>query len=284
MSGAATAGDYNSLPDILPTELSEYPLKEFVAMFCDIGRIFRSRQRDPNIASTLTELEWETELKFVRLFREFFGDIPMVTEEHMNRLGRTIPGTGPISAVLDPLDGSLSYMSGSPRYTCTMAVKKHGSPIFGLVYRPATEEVFLAVAGGGAYRGRERLYAPLVSRRSPLVSVKSQIRDVPEVAALTRRLRAAGYHTERMESTSLKLCWTAQRRRAGIVKSLRSRHGVLCDWGTAAGLLICQEAGLRPLTLDGGMWRPATGGLMVGEGPHAAHAAGLYAERASDAR
>ncbi|MFI7020002.1 inositol monophosphatase family protein [Streptomyces sp. NPDC050164] len=256
-------------------------MREFIAAFCDIGRAFRSRQRDPDIASTLNELEWEAELQFVRLFLDFFGDIPMVAEEHMNRLGRTIPGTGPVSAVLDPLDGSLSYASGSPRYTCTMAVKKHGIPVFGLVYRPATEEVFLAAAGGGAYRGGERLSASAASRRSPLVSVKSQIRDVPEVAALTRRLRAAGYHTERMESTSLKLCWAAQRRRAGIVKSLRSRHGVLCDWGTAAGLLICQEAGLRPRTWAGGAWRPATGGLMVGEGPYTA---GLYAERASDAR
>lgn len=281
MSEPAAAIDYASLPEILPEGLTDHPVKEFIAAFCEIGRTFRSRQHDPDLASSLSALEWEVERKFVQLCQGFFGKIPVVAEERMNRFGRTIPGTGPVSAVLDPLDGSLSYASGNPRYTCTIAVKKHDSLLFGLVYRPATEEVYLAAAGGGAYRGSERLSASAASRRSQLVSVKSQISDVPEVRALTRRLRAAGYRTESMESTSLKLCWTAQRRRAGIVKSLRSRNGVLCDWGTAAGLLICQEAGLPPRTWAGKAWRPTTGGLMVGDG---LRAAGLYTERTSDAR
>lgn len=245
----------------LPAELSGLPMEEFVTAFEAIALTWSDRQRCI-VSAELPNAEWDVERSFVRLIRDVLGPVPIVAEERMNRFGTIVPGAGSLSVTLDPLDGSRSYARGSSRYACSLAVRKGASILFGVVYRPATDQHYVAVAGGGAFRGSTRL-----SRRggSRVVAVKSQIAHLPEVRAITGRLRSAGYRTERLESTSLKLCWTAEGRRAGVVKVLRLGGGALRDWGTAAGLLICQESGLRCLTWSGAAWTGTDGGLVVGD-------------------
>lgn len=50
--------------------------------------------------------------------------------------------------VLDPIDGTKSFISGVPLYTTLVAVLKDDQPLVGVIYSPATNEIVYAAAGG----------------------------------------------------------------------------------------------------------------------------------------
>lgn len=52
--------------------------------------------------------------------------------------------------VVDPIDGTVAFMKGKPWWTVALAVIEDGIPTAAVVYAPALNESFEAVAGGGA--------------------------------------------------------------------------------------------------------------------------------------
>jgi histidinol phosphatase-like enzyme (inositol monophosphatase family) len=50
--------------------------------------------------------------------------------------------------VLDPIDGTKSFISGIPLYTTLVAVMKDDQPLIGVIYAPATGEIVYAAVGG----------------------------------------------------------------------------------------------------------------------------------------
>jgi histidinol phosphatase-like enzyme (inositol monophosphatase family) len=49
--------------------------------------------------------------------------------------------------VLDPIDGTKSFITGVPLYTTLVAVMQGESPALGVIYSPATDELVYAIAG-----------------------------------------------------------------------------------------------------------------------------------------
>ena len=211
----------------------------------------------------VSELEWELERRLVSGLTAALGPCPVLAEEHFARHGAEIPGRGRVRLVLDPLDGSASYARGSDRYAVSLAVLVDDRAVLGLVQDPVRDRLFSAVAGGGAWLDGAPLPADPAPAGRRVVVVKRQHLGRPDMAAAVDRL--AGYRLERMECTSIKLCWVAQGRRAGLVKWLSRSNGVLLEWGTTAGLVICGEVGLRPQRLSGRPWRGEDGGLVVAD-------------------
>lgn len=57
--------------------------------------------------------------------------------------------------LVDPIDGTTNFLSGLD-YTITIALRRGDKTICGLVYNPVADEMFTAVAGGGAFlNGRQ---------------------------------------------------------------------------------------------------------------------------------
>ncbi|QDS99666.1 histidinol-phosphatase [Adhaeretor mobilis] len=76
---------------------------------------------------------------------ERFPDDGIVGEEY----GETL-GTSAYRWVLDPIDGTKSFISGVPLYTTLVAVMEENEPLIGVIYAPATEEMLFARTGGKA--------------------------------------------------------------------------------------------------------------------------------------
>lgn len=57
------------------------------------------------------------------------------------------PGTSGYRWVLDPIDGTKSFITGVPLYTTLVAVMRDDQPVLGVIYAPVTEEILYAVAG-----------------------------------------------------------------------------------------------------------------------------------------
>ena len=52
--------------------------------------------------------------------------------------------------IIDPLDGTMNYAHGYPRFCVSIGIERAGSPSLGIVYDPLLDECFSATRGEGA--------------------------------------------------------------------------------------------------------------------------------------
>src|SRR3954463_10501008 len=55
--------------------------------------------------------------------------------------------------VIDPIDGTKSFISGMPAWGSLIALTRFGEPVFGLMHQPFTGERFSGDGGAAHYRG-----------------------------------------------------------------------------------------------------------------------------------
>jgi len=155
--------------------------------------------------------------------------------------GGELPGATGVRWIVDPLDGTTNYLYRFPAWCVSVAAEVDGTVAVGAVLDPTHDELWTAVAGGGAACNGVPL-APLEDRRgldTALVATgfgyrteerAAQGRVVAYVLPRVRDIRRAG-------SAALDLCWVAD----GRVDAYFEQGTNLWDW--AAGALIASEAG-----------------------------------------
>lgn len=151
--------------------------------------------------------------------------------------------------VIDPLDGTMNYAHGYPRFCVSIGVQHEGVPTLGVVYDPLLDELFSAARGEGAtINGR----ALRVSRETQLSrallatgfaydvhrSPEDNVDHFRKFVKTARGLRRDG-------SAALDLCYVAAGRFDGFWELK------LHPWDVAAGNLIVDEAGGRTSDLAG---------------------------------
>ncbi len=55
--------------------------------------------------------------------------------------------------ILDPIDGTKSFICGMPAWGTLIALTRHGEPIYGMMHQPFTHEQFAGDGDGATYRG-----------------------------------------------------------------------------------------------------------------------------------
>ncbi|MEZ5163639.1 MAG: inositol monophosphatase family protein [Fimbriimonadaceae bacterium] len=81
--------------------------------------------------------------------KRFPGEAVLGEEQGMS-------GAGDDRWVIDPIDGTKSFIAGVPLYSTLISYERAGQPILGVVYFPALDELFYAELGGGAFcNGRQ---------------------------------------------------------------------------------------------------------------------------------
>src|SRR2546430_1111942 len=55
--------------------------------------------------------------------------------------------------VLDPIDGTKSFISGMPAWGTLIALTRFGEPVYGMMHQPFTRERFTGDGGAARYRG-----------------------------------------------------------------------------------------------------------------------------------
>jgi histidinol-phosphatase len=94
----------------------------------------------------LTIADQQAEQKLRQLIGQCWPDHAIVGEEY----GRS-QHNSPYSWVLDPIDGTSSFICGVPLYANLMALLKDNEPILGVINLPALNEMVYAVRGGGCF-------------------------------------------------------------------------------------------------------------------------------------
>ena len=52
---------------------------------------------------------------------------------------------------IDPLDGTMNFLHGLPIFAISIGLEREGQVVAGLIYNPATDDMFFAERGQGAY-------------------------------------------------------------------------------------------------------------------------------------
>ncbi len=160
------------------------------------------------------------------LARRFPSD-GWLSEEHVDttdRLGKERVW------VVDPIDGTREYLQGFPEYAISVGLVIGGKPALGVVYNPATDEMFAANCLGA----RERDPLESLPRRFDVLVGRSEHRwdNVPTLPP--------GSKTTGVGSVAYRLALLA----AGRGHAVLSGYG-RSEWDVAAGVALCLAAGLR---------------------------------------
>jgi myo-inositol-1(or 4)-monophosphatase len=154
--------------------------------------------------------------------------------------------------IVDPIDGTRSFIAGRPDWTVSVALVEARRPIVAALYAPVTNEFFLAVAGAGATRNG----APIAA--SPGAAIAGARIGGPK--GFLDRLATvvpAVIMTPRVHSLALRLARVADGTLDAAFASRTSR-----DWDLAAADLLVHEAG-GALTTTGGVTLAYNGATTV---------------------
>lgn len=176
--------------------------------------------------------------------------------------------------IIDPLDGTKNYERRLPIFNTTMALKKKDEIIFGVVYSPATHEIFHAIKGQGAFRAKttSRHTYKKNTQKPLIISQQKNLKktiihfDIPRIHKTNQfhpeaMIRAFARNTHILRSIgagALGLAYTAQ----GSFDAFCDLHGMGGLWDVAAGFLLIQEAGGIITDLDGNKWKPGVKGTI----------------------
>lgn len=134
--------------------------------------------------------------------------------------------------VVDPIDGTREYASGIPEYAVSLALVTNGQPIAAAVFNPATNELFHASKGEGAWLGRKKIACATATQDFLLLASRSEYKR-GEWAKYER-----AHKVKQVGSIAYKLGLIA----AGQGDATFSL-GPKNEWDIAAGVLLVQEAG-----------------------------------------
>lgn len=177
-------------------------------------------------------------------------DIPVIAEEE-SAAGRT-PTVAQRFFLVDPLDGTKGFSEGKPDYTVNIGLIENNIPVLGVIYAPATGELYAGGYGEVWKSTCDLTTADEIGPRTALrvsgaakdfVLVGSQSYGGPKFKAFAK---AVGARETSAASSSLKFCKVAE----GSA-DIYPRFGGLCEWDVAAGHAILREAGGGVIRLDG---------------------------------
>jgi myo-inositol-1(or 4)-monophosphatase len=195
----------------------------------------------------------------VRAIAEAFPDARFVVEELQvyELAGVTRGRLDDVEVwVIDPLDGTTSFVHTYPCWSVSIALLRGGQPVVGVVYNVPADEMVSAEAGEGATRNGERLRCEgaEVLERALLATGFPYDRGEPleRQLHLLRRLLTPAHDIRRDGSAAVDLCHVA----GGRVDGYWELN--LQPWDFAAGVLIVEEAGGVVTDFHGKAWTPET--------------------------
>jgi myo-inositol-1(or 4)-monophosphatase len=144
--------------------------------------------------------------------------------------------------IIDPIDGTRAFVKRRPNWTISLAIAEGGRPRVGVVIAPMLDELFEAVAGGGARLNGAGIR---VSHRSELAGAKL-LGPAEAFEGAPAGEPWPAIERDTFSSLAYRLCLVACGARDGALSP-----GSFHEWDIAAGDLILTEAGGRIAHLDG---------------------------------
>ena len=206
----------------------------------------------------VTQADKESEAAILAVIRERFPDHRILAEEGSGA-GQ---GYGDYEWLIDPLDGTTNFLQGLPVYCVSIACRRGDELVVGAINDPEGNNLFTAVAGGGAFwNGRRMETSPRDGLKGAFLATGYPFRALPTLdiyLGIFRDVFRQAKAIRRCGSAALDLAYTA----AGVYDGFFEFR--LSPWDIGAGILLIREAGGIVTDLDGGNGSFASGNIVAG--------------------
>lgn len=143
--------------------------------------------------------------------------------------------------VVDPIDGTTNFFAGIPFWGISIGLEKNGETVMGVFYMPATDELFYAEKGKGAWLNDRRIHVSeqthlsrsVISTGFPVDKGTNPDNNLDNFAKIMPRVR----DIRRLGSSAADMSYVA----AGFLDAYWELN--LHEWDINASTLILREAG-----------------------------------------
>ena len=192
-----------------------------------------------------TQMDHESEKLIVGEILAARPNDGLIGEEGANRESKS-----GVTWVIDPIDGTVNYLYDIPGWCISIAAKDRDGGLAGVVYSPATQSLWKAHRGGGAFLNGNPIKCndPVVLNRALVGSGFAYDLEKRKIqAALIARLLPEIRDLRRLGACAVDMCHVA----SGSLDAY-FEAGVN-EWDYAAAGLIATEAGAM-ISIDTGIW------------------------------
>lgn len=199
----------------------------------------------------------ETELLVRAAIEQHWPEDGIIGEEHARKVG-----TSGYDWVIDPIDGTASFVNAIPQWCVAIACARDGKAVIGVINEPSSGELFHAALGKGAFcNGKPIKVSTAVSIGMGAIGTGlSGRRPGRNIVKVIETIIGRGGLFFRNGSGALMLAYVAAGRLLGYVEEHMN-----C-WDCIAGMLMIEEAGGSVVEPD-----PATvlekGTVVIGAAP-----------------
>jgi myo-inositol-1(or 4)-monophosphatase len=184
----------------------------------------------------VTEIDKKVEAFITQELLKYYPNYRMLSEE-----SEEMQGKSGARWILDPLDGTTNFTKRYPFVAISLALEIEKELVFGAVYNPILNELFIAEKGKGAFRngkavhvsGTQELESSILASGFPYDAWENPDNNTRQWSKLIKQcisLRCDG-------SAALDLCRVASGQFDGYWEK------GLSPWDMAAGIVIVREAG-----------------------------------------
>ena len=164
--------------------------------------------------------------------------------------------------IIDPLDGTTNFLHGFPHFAVSLALERQGQLVAGVIFNPATDELYTAEKGGGAFLNDRRLRVAARKRLSDSIigcGIPHLGRgDHGRFLVQLRNVMSDSVGIRRTGAAALDLAYVAAGRLDGFWEE------ALSPWDMAAGIVLIREAGGFVTDLTGGTDMFGRGDIVAG--------------------
>ncbi|WP_337270284.1 inositol monophosphatase family protein [Oryzifoliimicrobium ureilyticus] len=164
--------------------------------------------------------------------------------------------------LVDPLDGTTNFLHGIPMFAVSIALERNGEIVAGVIFNPATDELYATERGGGAFMNDRRLRVAarrvlsdcVIACGIPHLGMNNHGKFLVEL----RHVMGETAGVRRTGSAALDLAYVAAGRFDGYWE-----RGMEA-WDIAAGALMVREAGGFATDWEGGTTLLESGEVVAG--------------------
>ncbi|MBI4404629.1 MAG: inositol monophosphatase [Deltaproteobacteria bacterium] len=195
-------------------------------------------------AGIVTEADKQAEDYLIKNIFRKYPKSSIITEE-----SGEFQGTGLLTWVLDPLDGTSNYAHSFPWFCVSIGVYEQGAGKIGVVYHPSMNELFCGVEGAGAtLNGKKIKVSHTRSIHEALLGTGfyyAKGERLREEMEIFRKMNEVALGVRRPGAAALDLAYVSCGRYDGFWE-----RG-LSPWDVAAGTILVKEAGGRVTDFKG---------------------------------
>ncbi len=214
----------------------------------DVGADLRDSYGKPGTilykadGTPVTEIDKAASARICAVLEQEFPGDGIVDEER-----GTVGADRPRVWYVDPLDGTKEWIGQTGDYGVLVGLEQGGRPVFGMTYRPQTDELAFARRGNGAYllHASEVRALRVSDDAAPRIALVTRSRRGPEVEALLDAVRPAEV---RPMGSALKIVEVAK---GNAMLTLLPRGSHMSLWDLCAPTMILEGAGGQITDLSG---------------------------------